>query len=1141
MRRRLAPPATVAGDGSTMPALRTMEGSEPPAGEAWRLHLLGVPRLARGAAATPVRLSAKDAALLALVALDGPVASDHAAALIWPAVDRRKADTNLRQRLFRMRRDFGANLVVPGAQLVLVPAVDTDIESTLALIAEDERAGRDELLGDLDFDGLPDLANWVRQARARWHEQRDAALAAAAARCESVGAVSRGLVYAQRVLDSEPLSEHAQRRLMRLHYLRGDFSAAIAAFEVFEQRLKDELGARPSAETIELLRTIEGSATALPVRRAVVPASLLRPPRMVGRGADLAALARAWAERRAFLLIGEAGIGKTRLLHDLAADGDGVLGVQARPGDAGIAYAVLARLLRAVLALHSVALADPRREALAPVLPELGASMPLAGEAQRLLLYRAVDATLGDAAGLGLRAVIVDDLHFADDASVEILQSLTQSDTLRALSWGFAQRPADAGSATAALRAALEEARQLATVTLRPLNLAQVSELIESLALPDLDAQRLAPALLKHTGGNPMFALETLKDLLLSGAPATAERLPNPTTVAALVERRLAQLSPAALKLARVAALAGTSFTAALAAAVLDLHPLDIAEPWRELEAAQVIRDDAFAHDLIFEATRASVPEPIARLLHRRIAEQLQAGDALPASIAPHWAGAQDWARAAAAHVRAARQAQGASQRGHEVEHWQQARACFDRAGDSDGSFDARCESIQALIVVHGVANADAVIDALLVDARTDRQRVAALTARASAALMAADHQAGIAAALEAGRLARKFESPWPWFEAERLHAVGLAQSGRAVEGLAVIEPFRERVEQDGTAEHKGRFWADYAYVLNAARRLRDTAAALGRAIENARALGDLAELATLTSNLATVKGNLGHVDEALDLAQRALALQVQLGTTDGPGGGVVETYVGLYCGMAGRYRESIDHFDAALDRFRRDGQTTWIAVASNHKAQTLSELGQWARARKTLDYEAPPVPSVRARRATVAARIDRALGHPDASALHGALELLGAGGDHLVRMHALLEQAASLEPDEALARFDEVLRLAGELEFAGVSMKAGLLRAQRLHRDHRSAAAAAALRDLLPRMASMQPADMYLPDAWWIAVQVFDACGASDDAMAALAQGTRWIRQVALPNVPAAFRDSFLNRNPTNLALLAAAGRRLA
>ncbi|HKX41703.1 MAG TPA: AAA family ATPase, partial [Burkholderiaceae bacterium] len=880
------------------------------------------------------------------------------------------------------------------------------------------------------------------------------------------------------------------------------------------------------------------NAVAMPVRRAVVPASLVRPPRLVGRSSEFATLARAWTEQRVFALLGEAGIGKTRLLQDFAASCDGVVSVQARPGDAGIAYAALARMLRAVFEHHPVELVDARRREMALVLPELGGAVTLAGEAQRLLLHRAVEVALAAAAQLGLRSIIVDDLHFADDASVEFLQSLTQSDALAMLNWGFAQRPADAGAAAAALFAALEETRHLESIALGPLSVTQVTELIESLALPGLAALQLAPALLRHTGGNPMFVLETLKDVVLSGTSGGADPLPQPATVGALVERRLAQLSPAALKLARTAALAGGAFSAELAAAVLDLHPLDIAEPWRELESAQVIRDGAFAHDLIFEAARASVPEPIARLLHRRIALHLQAHDAQPASIAPHWAGAHEWALAGEAHVLAARRAQSASQRGHEVEHWRHACECFDTAGLAEHSFDARRDSIQALIVVSGVTHANGVIDELLAEARSDQQRAVALTARALAALMAADHQAGVAAAIQAGELAQHFDSPWPRFEAERLRAVGLAQGGRAMEGLSVIEPFREQVERDGDAEQKGRFWADYAYVLNAARRLRDTAAALERAIENAQSLGDLAELATLTSNLATVKGNLGHVDDALELARRSLALQVQLGTTDGPTGGVVETYVGLYCGVTGRYQEALERLDAALTRFRRDGQKLWVAVASNHKAQFLLDLGQFARARQTLEYETPPVDSVRARGLAIGARIDCALGQPNESALREALAVLDHGGDPHIRMHVLLDQAAWLEPLAAVARCDEVARMAGEIEFVGVAMRAALLRAHGLSRANRAGEAIVLLRELLPQLGTVQPADMYLPDAWWIAFQAFDACGASEDALLALAHGTRWIRQLALSHVPAAFRDSFLHRNPTNRSLLAAAGR---
>jgi hypothetical protein len=83
-------------------------------------------------------------------------------------------------------------------------------------------------------------------------------------------------------------------------------------------------------------------------------------------------------------------------------------------------------------------------------------------------------------------------------------------------------------------------------------------------------------------------------------------------------------------------------------------------------------------------------------------------------------------------------------------------------------------------------------------------------------------------------------------------------------------------------------------------------------------------------------------------------------------------------------------------------------------------------------------------------------------------------------------------------------------------------------------------MHELVRDFEQVQPADLYFGHAWWLAAQVFEANGDGDQALMALAQGALWVRRTALPNVPEPFRDSFLQRNPTNCALLAAADRRL-
>ncbi|MEP6609915.1 MAG: BTAD domain-containing putative transcriptional regulator [Burkholderiaceae bacterium] len=1104
-----------------------------------RLQLLAAPALVRPDR-TIVPLERKDAALLALLAFDGPTSRSRAAALLWPDADADKARNSLRQRLFRLRRAAGVELIEPDERLRLADGVEHNLGSPAQQLAGDPTAAAGDLLGVCAYEDCPELDDWVRIAREHWRAMRRDALAELAAKREADGHIAQALVYAERLLAEDPVSEQAHRLAMRLHYRRGDRAAALAAYDRCRSALRRELAAQPSTETLALSELIlradplPGAGT-----RTLRSTAILRPPRLIGRDAEWRTLERSWNADLPVLISGDAGVGKSRLLGDFA-QARSVPMVGGRPGDTRVPYAVLARVLRA--ALHGQdngsaialdrGLDDFVKSELARVLPELGTA-PVGPLVETRFRSAVVQALIARQVA-GLAGVAIDDLHFADEATLELLPQIV----IPHLRWLGAVRGAECPPQIAAwLRA--EGGLRLVEIPLAPLGESAVRELLESLAVPGIDADALAGAIARHTGGNPFFVLETLNAVIDSGdVDPTFKRLPTPTSVGVLIERRLGQLSPPALKLARVAALAGVDFSAGLAVHVLHTHPLDLAETWSELEVAQVIRGQTFAHDLIYETALRSVPRPIAELLQQSIAEYLESHGAPAANLAQHWAEAGQWGRAAHAHLLAAGQARRASRRVSEVEQWEAAFACFDRAGDSASAFDARCASIESLILVRG-ERANTVIDALLAQARSDDQRVAALTARATAALTAVDHVAGIAAAREAFALAERLNSQWPRFEAARLLAVGLAQAGRTGEALAVIEPFETLVESDGTDEQREHFWSDYAYVLNSARKLGRTAAALARAIDNARVIGDLAELATMTSNLATVQGNLGNVGQALEHALRARSLQSEIGDTGSPARGVIEQHCALYSAAVGRYGEALEAFDTALECFIRDGQTLWIAVANNNKAMMLIDLAQYGRARKALDYVEPSVGYVRARRAMLAARIARLLGGSAKPDLRRASEALGSTGDPYVGSLVELQEALEMAPIDAAACCVRVRAAAEQIEYFGVALKAGLSSARFLLEASQPDAAAACWTELQPVLASLQPADMYLPEAWLIGHNVLAANGDASGAAALLARAIEWIEQTALPNVPPMYRDSFLNRNPINRAIRTTASRR--
>lgn len=1102
-----------------------------------RLRLAGGPQLERRDGSVH-RLERHEAALLTLIAFEGPTPRSRVAALLWGDADGDRQRSSLRQRLFQLRRRAGCEVIPAGDVLTLAPSVEHDLADMAARLAADPDAARGELLGELDYSDCPGLDEWVGAARERWRSARLQALAEIAARLEGAGRVAASIAYAERLVSEDPTLEHAHRRVMRLHYLRGDRAAALGAFERCGRALNQQLGVEPGAETQQLARLIEASGALPHPQSTPVPIVIARPPRLVGRDAEWAQLNDALASRRSVIVSGDPGIGKTRLLSDHCAGVTAAISVDARPGDARMPYAVIARTLRAAAARFGEPGAGWQRRELAHVVPEFGASRD--GRLDAATFTRALSHVFSGWAGAGLALIVVDDVQYADDASLAALPELAGAGG-PGIPWCLGCRAGELPAQLAAWRASGDH-DTLVDMVLVPLPLGVIEVLLASLDIPDLDAARWAPTLWRHTGGNPLFVLETLRALIVhdvSMLKAPPGALPTPRDIGALIERRLSRLGPSALNLARVAGIAGQDFGVELAAHVIDRPVIELIDDWQELETEHVIRERAFAHDLIAEAVLRTVPTAIARTLHRAVAVFLQSSGGAPERVASHWRDAQAWPEAAAAFEAAAEDALRRSRREDELHLLEQAIACAGHARDPAMAFRLRALSVDPMLIVRPIEAALTLTEQLVREATDDAQRLEAALRRAYALLMASRFVDAVEVAADARTLARGLGAARAELDALRFEALGLANSRRAPQAVAMLKDAQARFEQSREPLQRYKFATDFGHALGQAGRWGEAIGVITSAIELSEQLGDVAEKIVNLTNLSGALAYVGRMDEAVVHGERSRALRDRVGIAAGAPMAHNDMTLGMLYVALGRYGEALQAFEQADTQFRAGGAPMWIAVNENHHALAFLHLGQGARALKLLTADDTLPRSTRARRLTIQARAAHAHGQSGAAPLRAALELLGAEGSVTLRIGAELDLARELPPDEAVALSR---RLCAEAKHAGLlalAQNARIREIDALMRANDGAAAAARAQAMLEHLADCLPSDLYVAEAWWVAYRALQVDARTrEQGRQAMQCGVAWVRETAARHVPSEYRDSFLNRNPLNRALLAAATR---
>ena len=637
--------------------------------------------------------SRKSRTLLKLLAVERPAAvpADRIVDVLWPAPPA-APEQNVATLVSRLRAVLGADLIQGGRsgyRLTDGPGIMIDLDAaarfcdqaegkvaTAAAVALAAAERGHALLASGTAISDEPYASWADPAREQVREllRRLRLIAAEAAMATGDPRLAAG--YAAAAMAADPLDEAAHRWYMSASAAAGEQAKALAAYALLQRRLSEELGVDPAPQTRDLHLAIlreqdigpaagrRGAAGkgAWPAGKGAGSADGgQRGPTLVGREGEIRTLRDAWVraaggQPELMMIVGEAGIGKTALAEFFAAeaadDGATVLRTRCYETERSL---FLQPIVEAITPVVTSTPAGKLRQLLGEHAPAVAALLPEAAailgsppswraslEIERRRAFEAIRAFLGALAERNPVLVLVDDLQYAGQSTVELMHFLGRQaagSRMLVIVTVRAENDAQIGTALAPVASRVE---------VGPLGPEAVRQLARAAGQGEL-----ADSILERTRGHTLFVVEVLRALASGDVGA-------PASLRTAVQARVRRAGAAVEALLRAASVVGTAVDPLALGVLLDLGPataLELCEAALEARLLVVTgRDYEFANDLIREALYASTPEPTRLAYHRRAADLLTGQ---PESLARHAAAAGDWQRAARAWLRAAEDAMG--------------------------------------------------------------------------------------------------------------------------------------------------------------------------------------------------------------------------------------------------------------------------------------------------------------------------------------------------------------------------------------------------------------------------------------------------------------------------------------------------
>lgn len=747
---------------------------------------------------------------------------------------------------------------------------------------------------------------------------------------------------------------------------------------------------------------------------------------LVGRGRELTSLllavqsAHEWRGRLA-VLIGEPGVGKSRLIDELRrrADVPLVLGALSEPYEMTTPYFAFKRLLAAVLDIDpdgdEAERAAVLRERLEDVAPHLLPWLPLIGVPLDIELpdtpetraladncrRRKLEEVVRDVLGIVLATptiLIFEDVHWMDDASSDLVRALVEGIELRPWLVVATRRDEPTG-----LHVKADDRTVL--LQLEPLDEEAATEMLEAVA----DEANLPPhhveALVKRAGGNPLF----LEQLVAAARDAgSVDELP--ASVEGVLAARIDRLTPRDRTILRYASVVGPRFERTLLAEALgDDVSLDDGT-WTRLREL-VVADDPdtlrFRHALIRDAAYEGLPYKRRRALHVRVGETIERLSRDPdedaGRLSLHYFHGQHFERAWAYSLTAADRA-----------------AAVHAHGEATVFYARALETAKRL---HDVPpEAIAAVSESLGDSRCFLGEFAQATTAYRSARSLLDVEPA-----EQARLMLK-EAAIPWRRGHYAQALRWVRRGlRLLEGL----------EGEQVSRQRARLLSQHAAI-----RLRqglplETIDWCNDAIDEASGADAEEALAHAYCLLDYAYFSVGQYDDVV-FSERALEIYTRTGNLIELGG--VYNNLGMFAYFRADWNSAIDYYVRAEEAWEKAGDRWAASFATVNRGEILADQGRIEEAeplfrvalRIARSYEATSrVADVELQYGRLAARAGR---FAEAHGLYEeALEIYeraGARGEVLTTQ-ARIAECLALEgrPDAAYALSVETLEHAADVE----------------------------------------------------------------------------------------------------------------